>query len=209
MRVETIRQSIAAAIELDNRTQLFASMLRQWAAMHGVPHNAQDVANTVTFCQQYASHVPTVLEEAEKAARKAGIYNEFAPMLEVVEQYWFEPFDVLPDHQGLVGIMDDAYVALSVVQLASLRFQKRTGRPLISMDLIVANVTVRALIGEPFASQLDAIVAQALNGATMQAWFNAMMTKVAAFPLDTPDPIWGNTSIEDRVKTQLGAIGIF
>jgi hypothetical protein len=209
VRVREIRSQIEAAVNDEKATGRMAAGIKEFVKRMGLPATAQDIAQTVAFSQQYVEFVPAVIEMVEKSARDMGLANEAAAILNPVEHYWFEPNDVLPDNQGLVGLVDDAYVALSVMQGMSNNCRTSFGRPLISMDLTQPNAQMRFVIGEPAASQLDGVVVAALNGPIVQSMLQAINQWGARFPINTPHPIWGNASVDDIVKTQLGAMGIF
>jgi uncharacterized membrane protein YkvA (DUF1232 family) len=201
-----MRRTIAAAIAQEQQSHQLARLLEDFARRQG---NRGDfnVAWTVNFVQQYIEHVPALLEATEAAARQAGLLQQVTPLLEVAEHYWFTSEDLIPDRLGLVGLSDDAYVTLSLVQAISALYAQQVGRPLLTLDLTQANRIVRWLIGEPGASQLDVIVAQALQGPLVQQVM-AMLPSLG-YTLQTPDPIWGNASIDEIVSTRLGAMGVF
>ncbi|MBI4499939.1 MAG: hypothetical protein HY700_02140 [Gemmatimonadetes bacterium] len=91
----------------------------------------------------------------------------------------------------------------------SANLHARAGRPLISLDLSQANAIARHLIGEPFAAQLDMIVGQIMGGPIVHAVFDALYRIGASMPtFNTPDPIWGNASVDEIVNARLGAMGI-
>src|SRR5687768_17330839 len=134
MNAEQMSRAIADALQHEAQTYHLANELHQLARTRGLRPKPQEVAGTIEFLRQYVAHVPAILQEAERAAQAAGLRGEMAALIATVEQYWFESDDFFPDHQGLGGLVDDAYVALSVIQGASARFRQRTGRPLIDLD---------------------------------------------------------------------------
>ncbi len=54
--------------------------------------------------------------------------------------------------------MDEAYLAHRLLEEINDRFMMRAGMPLIPMDTAMSNLIVHALIGEPFANELDEAV---------------------------------------------------
>jgi hypothetical protein len=91
-------------------------------------------------------------------------------MLQELESYWFETNDLVPDHLGLLGLIDDAYATLFLLQGPSDYCQATFGRPLLVQNMTSANQAIRGLIGEPVVSILDQHV-----GITMA---NAMMHRM-------------------------------
>lgn len=209
MRTQEMRRAIADNVKEEQRTHKAVNGIRTWARQLGMNVSEADIEQSVRFVQEYIEHVPAVLEATEAAARERGLLADADTFLRAAEQYWFEEHDVFPDHQGLLGLADDAYVCLSVIQAMSANLQARTGRPLISLDLSQANAVARHLIGEPFATQLDAIVQQIMGGPMVQAVLDAMYRMGASMPTyNVPDPIWGNASIDEIVNARLGAMGV-
>lgn len=209
MRTQEMRRTIAEKVREEQRTHKGANGIRTWARQNGLNMSEAEIAQSVLFAQQYIEHVPAIIEATEAAASQAGLLSEATAFLNAVEHYWFEPNDVFPDQLGLFGLMDDAYVCLSVIHAMSSNLQARTGRPLISLDLGPANANARNAIGEPFAAQLDAIIMQTMGGPLIQqvmAALNQVATRMPTF--NTPDPVWGNASVDEIVNARLGAIGI-
>ena len=205
MQTQAMRRTIAAAATQEQQTHQLASGLEGLARRQGRLGQV-NIPGTVDFVRQYIEHVPVLLEATETAARQAGVLQQITPLLDAAEHYWFTSQDVIPDHLGLAGLSDDAYVTLSLIQAISALYAQQTGRPLLSLDLTEANRIARWLIGEPVATQLDLIVAQALQGPLIQQVL-AMLPALGS-TLPTPDPIWGNASIDEIVNTRLAAMGV-
>ncbi len=210
MRTQEMRRTIAKKVSEEQRTHKGANGIRTWSRQNRLNLSEADIAQTIQFAQQYIEHVPAIIEATEAAAMQAGLITEVRGFLQAAEHYWFEPNDVFPDQMGLLGLIDDAYVCLSVIHAMSSNLQARAGRPLISLDLGPANAKARFAIGEPFASQLDMIVMQIMGGPMVQSVINALNQVADRMPtFNTPDPIWGNASVDEIVNVQLGAMGIF
>jgi uncharacterized membrane protein YkvA (DUF1232 family) len=209
MRTAEMRRTITKLVQEEERSHKTATELRQLARDHRLNVSDSDVEQMIQFLIQYVEHVPAVIEATEAAAQARGLHSEAAQFLGAAEQYWFDPHDVFPDHLGLMGYVDDAYVCLSVIQQMSSNLQQRTGQPLISLDLAPANKGARFLIGEPWVSQLDIRVQQIMGGPSVQAAFDTLLRMGARIPtFNVPDPIWGNASVDEIVNARLGAMGI-
>ena len=79
----------------------------------------QEVQNLVNFVHGYVEHVPHYLEQAANAAGQLGLSAELSQMCGELENYWFEANDLIPDHLGLLGLTDDAYASLMLLQSLS------------------------------------------------------------------------------------------
>lgn len=151
-----------------------------------------------------------LLEQGMAAATQLGLQTEMNQMAAELEAYWFEPDDIIPDHFGLFGLMDDAYASLLMLQSLSDYCRATIGRPLVSQDRANVNQSVRQIIGEPAGSMLDQRVGITVANAIMQRMVSQVVGAGFAFGYGGgPDPIWRNASIEEIANTRLGAMGVF
>lgn len=104
---------------------------------------------------EYAQQVPRVLEQGIAAARQLAFDHEMNQITSELEAYWMIEEDLLPDHLGLVRIMDDAYASMHLLQSLAEYCKNKVGQSFLTQDLILANYFIRQLIGEPAASILE------------------------------------------------------
>ena len=161
----------------------------------------------MSFVREYIEHVPYYMEQGAGVAAQLGLGAEMNQMLEGLENYWFEANDVIPDHLGLMGLLDDAYASLFLLQSLSDYCQATHGRPLLQQNFTHANQIIHILIGEPGATQLEQTVGVEIANAMMQRVIGQVVNAGFAFGA-APDPIWGNASVDEIVNTQMGAMGI-
>lgn len=124
------------------------------------------------FVAAYVEQVPDVLEAANQVAREAGIEAQIKPVLKVAEQFFLQPPAMMDGHDGLDGLLDEAYLAHRLVEEVNDRYITHLGQPLIPLDTTVANLIAHQLIGEPFANQLDEAVHHAVDGMLDEASFS-------------------------------------
>ena len=124
------------------------------------------------FVAAYIEQVPDVLEAASQVAHEAGIEAQVTPVLKVAEQFFLQPPTLMAGHEGLDGLLDEAYLAHRLVEEVNDRYSAHLGQPLIPLDTTVANLIAHQLIGEPFANQLDEAVHHAVDGMLDEASFN-------------------------------------
>jgi len=206
MQLEEIRKIISKAVADEKRNRRLAGIISEIAKTQGKRPNPADIDGAVAFIRDYIEHVPALLESTATVAEQRGIAGELTPILNVAEQYFLNPQEVIPDHLGLVGLMDDAYFVLRLVQAISDSYRQATGSPLLPLNLIPANLAIRVLIGEPFASQLDLGVAATLALPTIQQGLEQLIPFGGTLPVK--DPIWGNASMDEIVSARLGAMGV-
>jgi len=207
MKTNEIRKMIKDAVSDEKKTGRLADNVRNFARQRGANSSAQEVQGVVTFIREYIEHVPHFMEQGANAGAQLGLGREMGQMLAELEAYWFEADDVIPDWLGLMGLMDDAYASLLLLQSLSDYCATVHGRPLLQQNFTQANQVVRGLIGEPAASHLDQRVGITVANAMMQSALGQVMNSGFTFGA-MPDPIWGNASIDEIVNVRLGAMGV-
>ncbi|MBN1996491.1 DUF1232 domain-containing protein [candidate division KSB1 bacterium] len=208
MKTKLMRQKIKEAAEAERSTNILANAIDSMARIKGISLPASQRSQVINFIKQYIEHVPAILETIETTARSQGVLPQISPMLQAGEAYFFAPVDVIPDHLGLLGLVDDAYLAHSLVQKLSDAYKKQTGQGLIPVDTHGANTFIRGLIGEPHASMLDAAVANTLGGPGVHQSLQSLIQMGGGFSAGGPDPVWGYASMDEIVTTRLGALGV-
>ncbi|MDX1461359.1 MAG: YkvA family protein, partial [Xanthomonadales bacterium] len=71
------------------------------------------------FVLRYIQQVPYMLKVAATAAANVGLESEMEHILGMVRSYWAQDLDVIPDHLGVIGLLDDAYCSLTSLQAVS------------------------------------------------------------------------------------------
>ncbi|MCL7972227.1 MAG: YkvA family protein [marine benthic group bacterium] len=211
MPLEVVTEMIENAIADEERTGRLANALRDRAATHGRTPAEEEVAGAVNFVREYVEHVPAYLRDGLEAARLAGRESEMAEVMREATDYWLTESDIIPDRLGLLGILDDAYYSLTLMQSVSDRHEEESGRALFSRNLKAANASIRNLIGEPAASQIDMYVGTRLNADPMTQMVHAltaMSSHRGAFPIPVGEAIWGDHSTEEIVEARLGRLGL-
>lgn len=138
-------------------------LLAAVAERQGVDAGEADLDLGARFVIAYIRQVPYRMKIAWTAASNVGLQEEMRRILGMVESYWVEGDDVIPDDLGVIGLLDDAYCSLSSLQAVSDHYRLQTGKHLFPDDLSDANRAMRKIIGEPYASELDRIVIRAMK----------------------------------------------
>jgi uncharacterized membrane protein YkvA (DUF1232 family) len=170
MDTSGIEQMIAAHCGDQQAARELYDLLAVVAERNGIEPDLDELERGARFVVGYIEQVPYMLKVAETAAANVGLEAEMERILEVVRSYWLQDHDVIPDHLGLIGLLDDAYCSLSSLQAVSDHFLLQTGKYLFPDDLTAANQVMRKIIGEPYVSDLDRFVTGTINEAgVMQA----------------------------------------
>ena len=73
--------------------------------------------------------VPDLIDAVAEAAAAARVGDAVAPILEAAEEYFLDADDLLPDSLGILGLMDDMYLALSLLQSVSEQYRQPDRAP--------------------------------------------------------------------------------
>lgn len=207
MSTAKIRKQIKAAIEGERKSNSLRQILVQIANARGRNPTAAELDGAMAFIRDYVAHVPETMDAIAAAAPRLGDSVPLQHVLSAAEQYWFAGLDIIPDHVGLTGLLDDAYYVLALMHGISESYRQRTGTSLLTPNLGPANVAMRAVIGEPHASILDVAIQSVQQGPALQNLINQVVGMMGR-PMSVPDPIWGNASVEEIANARLGAMGI-
>ena len=166
MNTAALREQISRAHQHETSTgQLAQQLEKQLPHLHSAISLADGDRNIVMsrFVTAYIDLVPDLLDAANDVAREAGIESQIKPVLKIAEHFFLQPPAILAGHEGLDGLLDEAYLAHRLVEEVNDLYIKHFGQPLIPADTTVANLIAHQLIGEDFANQLDAAVHHAVD----------------------------------------------
>jgi uncharacterized membrane protein YkvA (DUF1232 family) len=210
MQTEQIRALIEEGKIVERQTGMLRRAIINLANVNGRSITELEVQKVVSFVSEYIEHAPALMTLIEKAAANSGAQHHVQPILDATEIYFLAPDDIIPDHLGLVGLLDDAYLTHSLIQTISDRYKSQSGKSLLPLETHNDNAFVRRLIGEPFVSILDDRVSATLGDLSVQQNISQTMIALGQMNLSSgPDPIWGNAHGSGTVDARLGAIGVF
>jgi hypothetical protein len=159
--IEAIRETIGLAIQHEDKTRHLAQIFEDQAdQLHMAVQLPEDnsVSSLVEFVIAYTQHVPNFLEAAWGITKTAKLEYYAAPILQLAEDFFLKPPEIIDGHIGLEELMDEAYLAHRLMEEVNDRFMMKAGIPLVPMDMTMSNLIIHNLIGEPFANQLDEAV---------------------------------------------------
>ncbi len=212
MNIAALQQLIQRAQQHEASTgQLAEQMRNHLDQLHPsirLPNSDTDGV-LLRFVSAYIEQVPELLQAAQQVAREAGIEAQIKPVLKVAEQFFLQPPALMAGHEGLEGLLDEAYLAHRMVEEVNDRYITHLGAPLIPLDTTVANLIAHQLIGEPFANQLDEAVHHAVDGMLDDASFAQDSVQAYRERLHSPQTEaawqrWPCLSLQLGVELQLG-----
>ena len=176
--------------------------------MQGARPSVKQLAQGSSFIYNYLEQVPYLLTVAWTSARNVGLETEVTSILKMVESYWIEDDDVIPDSLGIIGLLDDAYCSLSSMQTLSDLYRKQSGKHLFPDDLTAANKIMRKIIGEPFTTELDEIVNKAITDSRVEEAVKSLASPEKQQLLDSQATIWNHGPVSELPVSQLSGLGL-
>ena len=176
MYIDQIRQIIQNAAAHEEKTGALANHLRQILKESKNPVPEESVKHAVLLVREYIEHVPVLLEQSTTFAAQVGELENIAPLLENAAGYFLNPADYIPDHLGLYGLIDDAYLTSRLLERLSAIYRQTTGFALISADLSGPNRVIRIFLGKTLAARLD----QEIEQTVQQRIYQLAMQNLAA-----------------------------
>lgn len=183
----------------EGSTQAIERTLGTVAATRGGRPEAGDLQELAAALVGYVRHAADLVEALE------GGPEALVPLVRAAEAYLLAPLDVVPDGAGLLGLVDDAYVAHALLLGLAGMVAERGGR-LAELDLGAAQALARAVLGEEEVARLDAFVAASLAEPVVVASAAALVGTRLELP--GAAAIWGGAGPEEVERLLGRALGI-
>lgn len=203
-----IEASIAQVREHPNTHHDLIELLTAVARRHDQQPKPSQLNQAAQFVLGYLEQVPYMLKVALTAARNVGLDEEMYQVVNMVQSYWKQDEDIIPDHLGVFGLLDDAYCSLTTLQTFSDQYQRQTGKHMFPEDLTAANRVMRTIIGAPYARQLDVVVDQAIDESGVMVAVKALASEDKHQHLAANANIWNHGPAGEMSVEQLRGLGI-
>lgn len=194
MKISELRERVRAAREDDGSAEALHQWLeRKLPRLHRTIRLRDDAATTLfNFIQAYIERVPDIMEAAQSVANHAKMRPQLIPVLKVAEEFFLQPSTAAESERGLLGLLDEAYLAHRLVEEVNDRYVNHGGESLIPMSNTKANVLVYELLGEEYANELDAAVDEAVKGLLPEDVFEspAFLAYKAGIDEDLRQDMW-------------------
>lgn len=208
METSQIEALIAEHCGDDHAGGDLADLLAVVAERNGIQADQQELERGSRFVIGYVEQVPYMLKVARTAATNVGLEAEMEQILEMVRSYWAQDLDVIPDHLGVIGLLDDAYCSLTSLQAVSDHYQLQTGKFLFPDDLTAANRMMRKIIGEPYISDLDRFVTNAIKEAGIMQAVKALASPDKQQHFASQANIWNHGPVSELPPGYLSGLGL-
>jgi uncharacterized membrane protein YkvA (DUF1232 family) len=178
------------------------------AVRNGIDPDEQELERGTRFVIGYVEQVPYMLKVAMTAAVNVGLVEEMTQVVEMVLSYWEQDEDVIPDHLGIIGLLDDAYCSLVTLQTVSDHYQLQTGKHMFPDDLTTANKVMRKIIGDPYVAELDQFVSSTVKEAGVMQAVKAMASEDKRRAVEARANIWNHGPAGEMPVDQLKGLGL-
>ena len=193
--------------EAGTETELL-DLLAVVAEREGVEVRDRDLHRGTQFITGYIQQVPYMMKVAWTAASNVGLQAVMQQILDMVNHYWIEGDDIIPDELGIIGLLDDAYCSLTSMQAVSDHYRLQTGKHLFPDDFTAANKAMRKIIGEPYASELDRVVIKTMTETGLIEAVKSMASKEKQVSFAANSTIWGHGPASQLNLDDLARLGL-
>lgn len=203
-----IESMISQAVADDQAAGDLADLLAAVAERRGLEPEPSEIARGARFVLAYVELVPYMMKVARTAAHTVGLESAMERILDMAHSYWIEDDDVIPDELGVIGVLDDAYCSLTSLQMVSDHYRLLTGKHLFPDDLTGANVAMRHVIGEPYATELDRIVLRTVRETGLVESVKQLADDEKRINLSSDRTIWNHGPVGRIELEGLEALGL-
>jgi hypothetical protein len=204
MQIERIRAQIEEAKTIERQSGVLYQAVVNLAQQNGTRVSALQVGKVIDVVTEYIESAPALMLIVEEAAIENGGQPFIQPLLDAIEDFFLAPDDVIPDHFGLAGLLDDAYLAHTLLEAISDKYKSHSGKSMLPKDAYETNIFIRRLIGEPFVSMLDQHVSRVLEGLCEVEEIDQMLAVLEQMQLSpVRQPILGNLRISELIGVRI------
>jgi uncharacterized membrane protein YkvA (DUF1232 family) len=207
MDIARLNAQIETAVAIEANEGHLANFLTDRAAERGTSLSDQQRREALELFESYIRSVPELLASASSSARGTPVEGIMQKVMEAAVTYWDEPDDLVPDELGVLGLLDDAYFSLRMLQLVSDRLRQESGQTLVADDLSALDEVVRDIIGEELAEVLDELVTLSLSNAPVDELIASIEEHSGGFILTSAQTSFSGVSIAAMVEERLSFAG--
>ena len=123
-----------------------------------------EVKEAAEVALEVIESIPVFLARARQEAAERGLNSVVTPLLDHAEKYYLQPLDLIPEMtQGLVGLLDDSYLVVRMLQNL-----EKGPHKFLDWDLDYPVRFLQRLIGGPISQRLDQMAMEAMDEVSAQ-----------------------------------------
>jgi uncharacterized membrane protein YkvA (DUF1232 family) len=203
MDITRLNAQIETAVAIEAKEGHLANYLLDRAAANGGAWTDARRREALELFEDYVRSVPTLLAAASTAAAGTPVEATMEKVIAAAVTYWDEPDDLVPDELGVLGLLDDAYFSLRMLQMVSARLREESGQVLVADDLSALDEVVRGIIGEQLADVLDDLVVLSLSSAPVDELLATIEQHAGSFTLASAASSFAGMSVAELVEQRL------
>lgn len=207
MDTASLIAQIETAVAIEARHGHLANYLTDRAAERGTSLSEAQRREALELFENYIRSVPELLAAASASAVGTPVEATMDKVMEAAVTYWDEPDDLVPDELGVLGLLDDAYFSLRMLQMVSARLQEESGQTLVADDLSALDEVVRDIIGDKLAEVLDELVMLSLSNAPVDELIASIEEHSGSFILTSAQTSFTGLSVAVLVEQRLSFAG--
>ncbi len=120
---------------------------------------ADEVREAAEVATEVIESIPIFLARARQEASERGLDSVVTPLLDHAERYYLQPVDLIPEMtQGLVGLLDDSYLVIRMLQNL-----ERGPHRFLDWDLDYPIRFLQRLVGGKVSQRLDGMAMDAMD----------------------------------------------
>ncbi|NJK31661.1 MAG: hypothetical protein HC927_04165 [Deltaproteobacteria bacterium] len=204
MDITRLHTHVEAAVAIEAKDRHLANYLSDRATERDASLDAEELSQALELFELYVRSVPELLAAASTSAAGTVVEAVMEKVMEAAITYWDEPDDLVPDELGVLGLLDDAYFSLQLLERVSDRLLEESGQRLIADDLSPLHVVVRDIIGEHLAEVLDDLVILSLSNAPVDELVATIQEHSGSFILHSAQSSFTGMSVAQLVEERLG-----
>ncbi len=118
-----------------------------------------EVREAAEVATEVIESIPIFLARARQESQERGLDSVVKPLLDHAERYYLQPVDLIPEMtQGLVGLLDDSYLVIRMLQNLD-----RGPHRFLDWDLDYPMRFLERLVGGPISQRLDRLAMDAMD----------------------------------------------
>ena len=120
---------------------------------------SDEVREAAEVATEVIESIPIFLARARQEASERGLESVVTPLLDHAERYYLQPVDLIPEMtQGLVGLLDDSYLVIRMLQNL-----ERGPHRFLDWDLDYPIRFLQRLVGGRVSQRLDQMAMNAMD----------------------------------------------
>jgi uncharacterized membrane protein YkvA (DUF1232 family) len=149
--------------------------------------------------------VPSIIGRMLQSAHQAAMAHLIQPMLAHAIGYFLRTDDLVSDHLGALGLLDDTYLLHAFLLRINETYRQGTGADLLAEDSTAIVRVLRWVLGAEIAAHLDHAVNQEVRRAVQQPYYQELAKRPHTLSIRGMETSGAGWQVEiEKLSSQLG-----